>query len=404
MDITHPKLLSLLHQVKQVKHEHELTARITGENFNVFGILGLSTAEVRTHSAFLAELLNSKGSHGQGSAYLKLFLQRLDMTPDVFTADGSSARVEHYIGPVDLVNGLGGQIDILLTDEPHKRHIVIENKIYAGDQEQQLVRYSRFDKTATLLYLTLYGHKPDPKAIKGLSDNCFKSVSYKEHILGWLNDCHKASISLPIIRETIAQYIFLIRKLTGQTKETKVIEQAKKLILDNPDLIDSVVVLGEAWQSIRNEVREHFANEVKSGSGNKDFILGDRGVLRRGTPSDCGGFVIAFRLELQNGQDMPVNEAQRFYETLLGVKPTAKRSKYWNVGWYTPKGFSSGEFVDTLLSKQHILGLYCKEQEMKDLVTSVLAEAECITQQLQVAFVNADNTLPSKRALAKESG
>lgn len=41
-----------------------------GENFNMFKILGLSRNETKLHSAFLAELLNTKGSHGLKDKFL----------------------------------------------------------------------------------------------------------------------------------------------------------------------------------------------------------------------------------------------------------------------------------------------------------------------------------------------
>ena len=46
-----------------------------GENFNIFKVLGLSTSEVRLHSAFLAELLKPDGSHGMGDSFLRAFLE-----------------------------------------------------------------------------------------------------------------------------------------------------------------------------------------------------------------------------------------------------------------------------------------------------------------------------------------
>ena len=58
----------------QIRKLHE-SAELTGENFNVFSILQMESAEVKTHSAIIAELLNPQGSHSQGTLFLKLFLQ-----------------------------------------------------------------------------------------------------------------------------------------------------------------------------------------------------------------------------------------------------------------------------------------------------------------------------------------
>ena len=61
----------------------------------------------------------------------------------------------------------GGRVDIVLDD--HKGcGVIIENKVDAGDQENQLLRYDNyakkyFKKDYRLLYLTLDGHKPSAK-------------------------------------------------------------------------------------------------------------------------------------------------------------------------------------------------------------------------------------------------
>ena len=67
------ELEKLLIQVSAISKKYENAAKLTGENFNIFDVLKLSTSEVRTHSAFLAELLNPEGSHGQGDIFLRLF-------------------------------------------------------------------------------------------------------------------------------------------------------------------------------------------------------------------------------------------------------------------------------------------------------------------------------------------
>lgn len=56
---------TLFKEISAICKRYEEIAKLTGENFNIFQILGLQTSEVRLHSAFLAELLNSKGLHGQ---------------------------------------------------------------------------------------------------------------------------------------------------------------------------------------------------------------------------------------------------------------------------------------------------------------------------------------------------
>ena len=55
----------LLNLVGAINKRHTQIAGITGEGFNIFQILKVGTNEVRMHSAFLAEMLDPNGSHGQ---------------------------------------------------------------------------------------------------------------------------------------------------------------------------------------------------------------------------------------------------------------------------------------------------------------------------------------------------
>ena len=60
------KIQAILNEVKPIVEENK-KCRIekwkNGDFFNIFSILKMETDEVKTHSAFLAELLNPKGSH-----------------------------------------------------------------------------------------------------------------------------------------------------------------------------------------------------------------------------------------------------------------------------------------------------------------------------------------------------
>ena len=68
----------LYEQEKQVEERK----RKEGDFFNVFNTIGLRTEEVRLHSAFIAELLNPKGSHGLSYHFLQTFLEIIDLPKD----------------------------------------------------------------------------------------------------------------------------------------------------------------------------------------------------------------------------------------------------------------------------------------------------------------------------------
>jgi hypothetical protein len=56
----------------------------------------MESDEVKTHSRFLAELLNPKGSHGQKDVFLKKFVERFGIID--FEIKNAELFVEFYIG------------------------------------------------------------------------------------------------------------------------------------------------------------------------------------------------------------------------------------------------------------------------------------------------------------------
>ena len=56
------KTLPLLNQVGSILKSYDKIAKSTGENFNIFTVMGMESNEVKTHSAIIGELLNPKGS------------------------------------------------------------------------------------------------------------------------------------------------------------------------------------------------------------------------------------------------------------------------------------------------------------------------------------------------------
>lgn len=220
----------LLSQVNTLSKAYDLVAKNTGENFNIFSILGMERSEVKTHSKIVAELLNPKGSHEQGDDFLKLFIQQLEQKfPEKFPTiefENPHLTVEKYIGKVN--NDEGGRIDIFIEDG--KNAIAVENKIDAGEQHQQLKRYSKYceGKNYAVIYLTL-----DGKESKTNNDSEYFTISYEEDIINWLELCKKEAVNLPILREAIGQYINLIKKLTHQTINKKMEKDIQVVILKN---------------------------------------------------------------------------------------------------------------------------------------------------------------------------
>ena len=109
--------------------------------FNPFEVLGIQRRET-LHSAFLAWLLDPRGSHGVGDHFLRRFLlavvakgydDRLtDLTP--LAVDNWSLDAVRTITESD-------NIDILIVSEDDQFACIIENKIGAAEHDDQLTRY-----------------------------------------------------------------------------------------------------------------------------------------------------------------------------------------------------------------------------------------------------------------------
>jgi hypothetical protein len=235
-------MIELLRFAETQQHHADALAKATGEHFNVFQILRVGHLEVTTHSPILAELLKPNGVHGQGAAFLRLFLAHFKISG--FDADTAKVKMEHSIGAV--TDDSGGRIDILIKDGKGAT-ILIENKIYAGDQPNQMTRYAEFYPTAHLFYLTLDRREPEgADTVQGI--HC---ISYANDVLAWLKDCRKEAACVHTVRETISQYIHLLQDLTHQNTSTRMNQELTNAVLQNQDSYKAFMALCHARREIR---------------------------------------------------------------------------------------------------------------------------------------------------------
>ncbi|WP_017733006.1 PDDEXK-like family protein [Nafulsella turpanensis] len=223
------QLLKTTGRILQHKREKE---KWKGERFNVFSILKMESRENETHSAFLTELLNPKGSHGLGAVFLKIFLEIVERETEQKTwkldLRTASVTTEKHIGFKDNKAKTGGRIDIYIRDG-RGNIISVENKIYAADQPAQLERYCNHQQERNkVYYLTLKGIEPSLKSCGNLiAGEDYFLLSYKEHITEWLEGCIKEAAEHPVVRESLRQYLVLIRKLTytmDRTSENELLD------------------------------------------------------------------------------------------------------------------------------------------------------------------------------------
>jgi len=243
---------SLAGEIGILARTYDRISSASGEKFNLFSVLKVERNEVRTHSRFLAELLNPKGRHGMGSIFLKLFLENTEIQD--FNHENASVRIEFNAGKVS--NEKGGRIDIVIKSG--SKFIVIENKIDALEQENQLLRYKNAFHISELFFLTLYG---DESKQHGQLDEAgieYRRISYEQDISQWLEACMKAAYNISQVRESIGQYLYLVKKLTGQNVNQEMNKEIAEIVVNDSQRYDGFSALMGASKEIRKTIlRDH---------------------------------------------------------------------------------------------------------------------------------------------------
>lgn len=175
------------------------------------------------HSSVIASLLDTRGSHGQKCRFLELFLGCLPEQFKSFVPSGARTACERCIG--QKTEDSGGRVDICIENSIGQM-IVIENKIFAGDQEHQILRYVEFLRGRPrkrdgvkfpVLYLTPDGHSPsdDSTQADGMQCRCgedYVCISYKDVIVPWLDKCINEMQEKPHLKEHLTTYRDIIKK------------------------------------------------------------------------------------------------------------------------------------------------------------------------------------------------
>ena len=202
------KLNFLLEKLKILSMKYEKLDENNSDKFNIFSILLKSSDEVNLHSKFIYELINPNGSHQQNETFLNLFIQEIN----------SENSEKIIIEPLSVYREKNN-IDILLKSK--NQAVIIENKIYTEDHSNQLSKYLTLiekegysKEKISLIYLTLFNEEPNEKKVKDIVIN----VTYETNIINWIELCIKEVATIPTLRETLVQYLMLIKKLTNQSQ------------------------------------------------------------------------------------------------------------------------------------------------------------------------------------------
>jgi hypothetical protein len=178
-------------------------------DFNVLHSIGFSSQETM-HSRFISTLLDPKAQHGQGSRFLNLFIKHSRLH---FNIDNVEIRIEK---PAKK-----RRMDITVENKTNNSILVIENKIWAKDQNRQLADYYDDCKgkcaNIVLVYLTPYGHHPSYISLgENLTLDKVNCISYEKTIIPWIHEC--SEIAEGRLKSSLEMYNEILHKLINRDK------------------------------------------------------------------------------------------------------------------------------------------------------------------------------------------
>lgn len=340
-----------------------------GENYNLFSILNIERYELK-HSALIANLLDPKGSHGCGDAFLRAFFE-IALKGTAYPFEDCTlphSYTEYYTGPI--VGDTGGRIDILVKSSRYglknsRYGLIIENKIYAGDQDKQLTRYDNYGKETfgadkyLLAYLTLYGYdaSKESTATKSAEEVGYLRLSYAEDILLWLKECVRLADNKPLVRESLNQYIRTIKQLTYQDMNQEDIQKIIDLAVDHPEV---VATLSSKRDAIAQGIREKYIfAKLKEYAAKKGWLFdgteianpkGDNKIRLRKEGWDGSIIISADSEDKKSNYGWWINLWIGIDSKVTGAKKLAcleKQSPEYPMGWEyltTPNWYSAENF------------------------------------------------------------
>ena len=249
-------------------------------DYNIFTLFHDFSDEVNLHSNFIASLLDPNGDHYKGDLFLKLFLETCGI--DDFSIDTSTATVFKEFK----------HIDIYISDG--KKHIILENKVYAKDQPTQIARYIETikdegakesdrvkDEDICVLYLHPDGKLPDNQSFgdyhaKLLGENPsikFKVISYGKEILEWIDKCKNEVSNITDLNVFLSQYKDVIEMIYDRYKRIDEMETAN-LVEIFKENYTAASEIANNYQETRKKIIDEFFENVKENLEKDEAIKG----------------------------------------------------------------------------------------------------------------------------------
>ncbi|WP_276953270.1 PD-(D/E)XK nuclease family protein [Helicobacter rodentium] len=341
-------------------------------DFNPYLQMLSKNDEVRLHSRLICGFLNPLGKHYQGDVFLEEFLQCVGLKE--WFGDTSNARVyKEY-----------ENIDMYITN--NDKHIIIENKIWAGDQDRQIeryidkivkeqskdsneidsnddVEYSELESSENItqqvlneayeniavLYLAPAERKPSwyslgkweiqgDSLVNGDNKVKFKAISYKNEILKWIENSQAKVGCITNLNAALLFYKDVVQIITNKKENTMSLE---KFLTEN-NMEENMKIVFEILKN-KDKIMESYCEAIvekhrkQIESKGFEIVKTDKNRDKLGKwkhhdlsypfmikSKDCGEYYYAFCVEYYMQEKRYVNYGVKFFkqDSILNTKDT----------------------------------------------------------------------------------
>ena len=277
------KTIELFNDFKQRQQEQKMRGL---NDFNILTAIRDHNKE-DLHSNFICKLLNPDAKHYQDDLFLKLFLEQCELR-DTLRLDTKRCHVkrEHR------------GIDIYITDG--NKHIIIENKIWAKEQDQQIKRYIKTiedennqlkPEDLCVIYLSPNREGPGKKSLCETNDTndgwkignngkslikiqngeeineeyyLYRNIHYNKQIKSWLEDSRKEVANIMNLSMGISQYLEVIDKLYGEGESNvmELKEYIEKYSENKLKTYQTMKEISEEYPEYIKDIHKDFWEEV----------------------------------------------------------------------------------------------------------------------------------------------
>ena len=248
-----------LYNLKLIYNKYKVIDSLKSD-FNVFDLIINPYDEVHLHSRMIYSILTERKFQKQ---FLMSFLNSIDVSlpDDVSFSDLKNISVEKEKA---ISNG---RVDLFISFKIKNisYNVLIENKLLAGDQPEQMDRYLIYMNSSYpndnnyVCYLTLDGSAPSEDSTKRSDE--IKLISYDSEIMNWIEECIKIASREPGVREVLIQYSSLLERLTG--KDVDFIMELKEYLLKDSENFISANSMIPALNDIKAELQLRFWTKLE---------------------------------------------------------------------------------------------------------------------------------------------